>query len=107
MTDVQIEVRGVFAEVTRYPLEILDLHANLEEDLGIDSVKLGEVFSVLRERFHLPEQLDMPRESLVSIAGVSKALAGFIGGLAEANEHGLANGVGSRAEAEGLHVRVG
>jgi NAD(P)-dependent dehydrogenase (short-subunit alcohol dehydrogenase family)/acyl carrier protein len=79
MTDVQTEVRGVFAEVTRYPLEILDLQANLEEDLGIDSVKLGEVFSVLRERFHLPTELDMPRESLVTIAGVSTVLAQFIG----------------------------
>jgi NAD(P)-dependent dehydrogenase (short-subunit alcohol dehydrogenase family)/acyl carrier protein len=79
MNDVQAEVRGVFAEVTRYPLEILDLQANLEEELGIDSVKLGEVFSVLRERFHLPERLDMPRESLITIAGVSTALAEFIG----------------------------
>jgi hypothetical protein len=34
---------------------------------------------VLRERFHLPEELDMPRESLVTIAGVSMALAQFIG----------------------------
>jgi enoyl-[acyl-carrier protein] reductase III len=92
MTDVQTEVRGVFAEVTRYPLEILDLQANLEEDLGIDSVKLGEVFSVLRERFRLPEELDIPRESLVTIAGVSMALAQFIG----AN---LGNGRGHTAPA--------
>jgi len=74
----------VFAEVTRYPLEILDPQANLEEDLGIDSVKLGEVFSVLRERFHLPQDLEIPRERLVTIAGVSDALAEFVG----ANETG-------------------
>jgi len=37
--------------VTRYPLDILELGANLEEDLGIDSVKLGEIFAVLRERY--------------------------------------------------------
>jgi enoyl-[acyl-carrier protein] reductase III len=79
MNDLRVEVRDVFAEVTRYPLEILDPQANLEEDLGIDSVKLGEVFSVLRERFHLPQDLEIPRERLVTIAGVSDALAEFVG----------------------------
>src|SRR5712692_704934 len=44
-------VLGIFAEVTRYPLEILKPESDLEEELGIDSVKLGEVFSVLRERY--------------------------------------------------------
>ena len=41
-------VQRVFAQVTRYPLEILDPQASLEEDLGVDSVKLGEVFAVRR-----------------------------------------------------------
>jgi hypothetical protein len=41
-------VRTIFSEVTRYPLDILDPLANLEDDLGIDSVKRGEIFSVLR-----------------------------------------------------------
>lgn len=79
MDSVQAEVRGVFAEVTRYPLEILDPQANLEEDLGIDSVKLGEVFSVLRERFRLPQNLDIAPDHLTTIGGVSKALAEFVG----------------------------
>jgi hypothetical protein len=48
--------------------------AGLEEDLGIDSVKLGEVFSVLRERYALPAELDLPRESLGTIAGITGAL---------------------------------
>ncbi|NQW05487.1 MAG: short-chain dehydrogenase, partial [Acidobacteria bacterium] len=64
MTSVQTEVRDVFAEVTRYPVDVLDLNANLEEDLGIDSVKLGEVFSVLRERFRFPADVDIPQEHL-------------------------------------------
>jgi len=44
----------------------------LEEELGIDSVKLGEVFSVLREKT-ASEKLDIPREELKSIAGCTKA----------------------------------
>ena len=43
------QVRDIFCEVTRYPVDILEPHASLEEDLGIDSVKLGEIFAVLRE----------------------------------------------------------
>jgi NAD(P)-dependent dehydrogenase (short-subunit alcohol dehydrogenase family)/acyl carrier protein len=77
-------VRDVFAQVTRYPPEILDPDAQLEEDLGIDSVKLGEVFSVLRERFDLPEQPNIPREKLRTIAGITEALSAFVAGSAGA-----------------------
>lgn len=76
--NVQIEAQRVFAEVTRYPLEILDLEANLEEDLGIDSVKLGEVFAVLREKYRLPEKLDIPRERLMTIGGIAEALRDYV-----------------------------
>src|SRR5580704_4775721 len=73
-------VRDVFAQLTRYPLEILDPDAQLEEELGIDSVKLGEVFSVLRERYDLPERPDIPREKLKTIAGIADALSAFVAG---------------------------
>lgn len=75
MTNEVVEIRDVFAEVTRYPVDVLDLNANLEEDLGIDSVKLGEVFSVLRERFDLPADMHLPKEQLTTIAGVAQALS--------------------------------
>jgi len=68
------DVLAVFAEVTRYPLEILDPEANLEEDLGIDSVKLGEVFSVLRERHDLPQHMGLTPENLKNIRLISIAL---------------------------------
>jgi NAD(P)-dependent dehydrogenase (short-subunit alcohol dehydrogenase family)/acyl carrier protein len=75
---VQTSVREIFAEVTRYPLEVLDPSSALEEDLGIDSVKLGEVFAVMRERYNLPEQLDIPREKLKTIAGIAEALNTYL-----------------------------
>jgi len=77
--DLRQEVRAIFATVTRYPLEVLELDASLEEDLGIDSVKLGEVFAVMRERYGLPEDMDISREQTKSIAGISDALAVFLG----------------------------
>src|SRR5215510_3895439 len=55
-------------------MEVLDPTSGLEEDLGIDSVKLGEVFAVLREQYALPEKLDLPREKLKTIAGIAEAL---------------------------------
>lgn len=78
MTNIEIEAQRVFAEVTRYPLDILDLDADLEDDLGIDSVKLGEVFAVMREKYSLPEKLDIPREELRTIGSIAKALNAYL-----------------------------
>src|SRR5687767_1705752 len=77
-SNLSTEIRNVFAQVTRYPLEVLDLSSGLEEDLGIDSVKLGEVFAVLREQYNLPEKLDLPREQLRSIGGIAEALQVYL-----------------------------
>ena len=76
--DILEGVLAVFAEVTRYPPEILDPAASLEEDLGIDSVKLGEVFSVLRERYALPETLAVSQEHLKTIGSVAEALSAYV-----------------------------
>ena len=71
-------VRAVFAEVTRYPPEILDPGASLEEDLGVDSVKLGEVFAVLREKYELPATIGIPPEDLKSIGSIAAALRRYL-----------------------------
>jgi enoyl-[acyl-carrier protein] reductase III len=80
LTSVLTNVQRVFAEVTRYPLEILEAQASLEEDLGIDSVKLGEVFSVLREHYKLPPltQLNIPQQQLRTISDVAVAISQFV-----------------------------
>jgi enoyl-[acyl-carrier protein] reductase III len=77
-------VLEIFAQVTRYPMEVLDPSASLEEDLGIDSVKLGEVFAVLREKYNLPEKLDLQREQLQTIGGITEALQAYLRGPADA-----------------------
>lgn len=76
--DLAARVLGIFADVTRYPKEILDPSVSLEEDLGIDSVKLGEVFAVLREIYKLPEKLQLPRESFKSIGSITEALGQYL-----------------------------
>ena len=99
--NVDTVVKDVFAQVTRYPVGILDVNAHLEDDLGIDSVKLGEIFAVLRERFQLPEHLNIPQESLVSMASISKALMKFTNGgqngHAKANGHQAPNGLSAKS----------
>jgi enoyl-[acyl-carrier protein] reductase III len=80
LPDLEQQIVAVFAEVTRYPKDLLVVNAHLEEDLGIDSVKLGEVFATLRQRYKLPPPQDMILESeaLSSIAGIAEALAPYM-----------------------------
>jgi enoyl-[acyl-carrier protein] reductase III len=47
-------VVATIAEVTRYPRSILLKEAELEDDLGIESVKRAEILGVLGQRFELP-----------------------------------------------------
>ena len=53
MNAIESELQKLFAEFTRYPIEILDLQADLEEELGIDSVKRAEIFAAFQERYRL------------------------------------------------------
>ncbi len=47
---------GVVSESTGYPAEMLNLDMELDADLGIDSIKRVEIFSMLSQRLpHLPE----------------------------------------------------
>lgn len=75
---IEESVQQVFGEVTRYPLDILELEADLEEDLGIDSVKLGEVFSVLQEKYRFPEDMDVSTEKTRTIKDVAKIISDFV-----------------------------
>ena len=73
-------VTQIFSDITRYPVEIIDPQADLENDLGIDSVKFGEIFSALRERYALPGpdvMKTLPRERFRSVAGIADIIAEF------------------------------
>jgi acyl transferase domain-containing protein len=45
-------------EQTGYPREVVDLDADMEADLGIDSIKKAQLFGELRERFNLQVKAD-------------------------------------------------
>ncbi|DAC24029.1 MAG TPA: acyltransferase domain-containing protein, partial [Candidatus Poseidoniales archaeon] len=52
--DIQSGVLSVVAEATGYPSEFLELDADMEGELGIDSIKQAEIMAELREMFSLP-----------------------------------------------------
>jgi acyl transferase domain-containing protein len=63
--DVQGAVFSVVAQKTGYPQELLGASMNLEQDLGIDSIKRVEIFSALQEI--LPGSPSVPDEELGSL----------------------------------------
>ena len=52
--DAHDAVIEVVAAATGYPAEFLELDADMEGELGIDSIKQAEIMGELRERFGLP-----------------------------------------------------
>jgi len=46
----------VISEITKYPVEMLDMNMEMEADLGIDTVKQATIFSILGEKFNLGDK---------------------------------------------------
>ncbi|MHA1463069.1 MAG: acyltransferase domain-containing protein, partial [Candidatus Heimdallarchaeota archaeon] len=50
------EITDLVSEKTGYPQDMLEADMNLEEDLGIDTVKQAEIFGILRSKWDLPRE---------------------------------------------------
>ncbi|GIL15579.1 MAG: hypothetical protein BroJett039_07520 [Chloroflexota bacterium] len=55
-SDVVTKVLDIVAAKTGYPQEMLELDADLEADLGVDTVKQAETFAAVRAAFDIPRQ---------------------------------------------------
>jgi enoyl-[acyl-carrier protein] reductase III len=81
-------VVATIAEVTRYPRSILRPEAELEEELGIESVKRAEILAVLGQRLQLPPPQEGSLGQLKTvgdvIAAVERAMAAQAGVTAPA-----------------------
>ena len=62
-------------EQTGYPPEIVELDADLEADLGIDSIKKAQLFGELGERFQLQPAEDMRLDAFPTLRHVLEYLA--------------------------------
>lgn len=71
------QIREIFSEVTRYPIKILKDESHFEEELGIDSVKLAEVFAVMQEKLNLPEDNELYEKQFENIAQVAQAISEY------------------------------
>jgi len=61
-------------EQTGYPAEIVDLDADLEGDLGIDSIKKAQLFGELREYFDVTPRADMSLDDFPTLRHVQDFL---------------------------------
>ncbi|NHK31684.1 MAG: acyltransferase domain-containing protein [Asgard group archaeon] len=49
-------VLELIVEKTGYPTDMIEIDMELEEDLGIDTVKQAEMFGIIREKWNLPRE---------------------------------------------------
>ncbi|MGK4003739.1 SDR family oxidoreductase [Sorangium sp. So ce1036] len=99
--DLLEHVRSVFVRMTRYPDEVVAPDADLEQDLGIDSVKRSEILAALSAEFALPGALKAAPDELRTVARVADLLARTLAARAGAAPRssvadggGPSNGVG-------------
>jgi acyl carrier protein len=63
-------------EQTGYPPEIVDLDADLEADLGIDSIKKAQLFGELREHFSIAPREGLTLDDFPTLRQIVKFLLG-------------------------------
>ncbi|CAM3745456.1 type I polyketide synthase [Smaragdicoccus niigatensis] len=78
--DIDRILREIVSDRTGYPAEVIDLSADLEADLGIDSIKRVEILGTLRKRRPAVQALDMEKltgcRTLQQIADLALAQGG-------------------------------
>jgi len=78
--EIESRIVGCIAATTRYPVSILKAEADLENDLGIDSVKRLEIVVALEKEFGI-ELANQPRdESIRTIGDISSWVESFVAG---------------------------
>lgn len=73
--DIETVVYSLFATATGYPRDMLDPAFDLEADLGIDSVKQGDILSRIAEKFSIPSDTDVSGYELNTISKIIEWLS--------------------------------
>lgn len=80
--DIAKLLLAVVSEKTGYPIEVLDLDADLEGGLGIDSIKRVEIFSAVQQQH--PDLPEVTPEHMATLRTLRKIVS-FLKGEAEAD----------------------
>ncbi|MCF2139109.1 MAG: SDR family NAD(P)-dependent oxidoreductase [Candidatus Lokiarchaeota archaeon] len=78
------QVKSIIAEITGYDSEDLELDFDLEEDLGIDTIKQAEIFGQIREKWQISD------ESLINIAEF-RTIRDILNYITKINERNLSS----------------
>ena len=65
---VKETVLKIIAEQTGYPMDMLDLDLDLEADLGIDTVKVAEMFAAIRATYDIPREDNLKLRDFPTLA---------------------------------------
>ncbi|MCB1254597.1 MAG: hypothetical protein KDB39_15455, partial [Austwickia sp.] len=72
-------VTNVVAEMTGYPVELLDPELDLEADLGVDTVKQAEVFAAVRSHWNLERDENLQLRDFPTLNHVAGWVRGKLG----------------------------
>ncbi|MHA1432212.1 MAG: SDR family NAD(P)-dependent oxidoreductase [Candidatus Heimdallarchaeota archaeon] len=85
------EVVALLAEKTGYPTDMIEVNMNLEEDLGIDTVKQAEIFGIIRTKYDLPREDGVRIQDYYSVEKIAEYISSRLsstGQLVPANAEG-------------------
>ena len=77
--DILAVVTNVVAEMTGYPVELLDPELDLEADLGVDTVKQAEVFAAVRGQWDLERDENLRLRDFPTLNHVAGWVRGKLG----------------------------
>jgi len=73
------EITELIAEKTGYPTDMIEPNMELEEDLGIDTVKQAEIFGMLRTKWDLPREEGIRIQDYSTVEKIAKYMVVRIG----------------------------
>jgi len=107
--ELQALLVGFVVEQTGYPEDIVELDADLEADLGIDSIKKAQLFGEVGERFQLSPREDMSLDDFPTLNHVLDFLVEELaakGGAREPSAEHMAEMADEASESAGVPASV-
>jgi len=76
---IKEEVMNIIAEITQYPVEMLEEDMELEADLGVDTIKQATILSELSAKLGISEDAKLKSSQLKTIKSVIESIENYLG----------------------------